>query len=267
MLQQRIITALVLVALVLVSLLSGNALYWRALISIAVLIGFWEWLRFCDIEKALPKVISYCLFGACFYALQSGFIAISIVVPALCVLWCVLLMFTLTSKFDFLHNTWLKLIVGILVLSAGGLILIEMKFLEHGALWVLCFMVSVWAADVGAYFSGKRFGKTKLAPKVSPGKTVEGLLGGVALVLLIYVPVLFYVFPFTAAALLLLTVVVSALISVGGDLFESKMKRFSGLKDSSQVLPGHGGVLDRIDSLLSGAPFFAFGLILLDYLR
>jgi len=157
------------------------------------------------------------------------------------------------------------MLIGVVVLSTSGWIIISFKSVNP--LWVLCFMVSVWAADVGAYFVGKRFGKTKLAPRVSPGKTVEGMLGGVGLMLLVYVPVLFYLFSIEAALLLLLTLVITTLVSVGGDLFESKMKRYSGLKDSSQILPGHGGILDRIDSLLSGAPFFALGLIMLGYIN
>jgi len=207
------------------------------------------------------------LFGICFYALQAGYLSLSIIVTALCGLWCALLCFTLSSKLDFLHNKVIKLLIGILVLSAGGLIVIELKTLPSGPLWILCFMASVWAADVGAYFVGKRFGKTKLAPQVSPGKTVEGMFGGVAFMLLVYVPTLFYLFDFKAALLLLVTLVITTLVSVGGDLFESKMKRYSGLKDSSQILPGHGGILDRIDSLLSGAPFFALGLLMLGYIN
>jgi len=267
MLKQRVITAIVLVTLVLISLFLNNPIYWRALITVSVLIGFWEWIRFCQIETPLMKAFSYALFGLCVYALQARVIPISLIVPILCVLWGVLICFTMTDKLDFLHNRFIKLLIGILVLSTSGLIVIELKYLPFGPFWILCFMVSVWAADVGAYFVGKRFGKTKLAPRVSPGKTVEGLLGGLGLMLLVYVPVLFYLFSIHVALLLLVTLLITALVSVGGDLFESKMKRFSGLKDSSGILPGHGGVLDRIDSLLSGAPFFALGLIVLGYLH
>ena len=121
--------------------------------------------------------------------------------------------------------------VGIIILSSACLFVIELKELDNGPLWILLFMVCVWAADVGAYFVGKRFGKTKLAPKVSPGKTVEGLLGGVALALLVCVPVLFYYFSSSQALWLLATVVVTVLVSVLGDLFESKMKRWGVLED------------------------------------
>ena len=267
MLKQRIFTAIVLVVVVLTALFLNNPLFWRALINIAVLIGFWEWLRFCAITKMIAKMIAYGVFGGCLYLLQSGYIAVEIVVYSACVLWLLLLTFTMTNKLDFFHNSVSKLLLGIAVLSSSGWIIIEFKSIAYGPWWVLCFMACVWAADVGAYFVGKRFGKTKLAPQVSPGKTVEGMLGGVALMLLVYVPVLFYLFNVKAALLLLMTLVITTVVSVGGDLFESKMKRYSGLKDSSQILPGHGGVLDRIDSLLSGAPFYALGLILLGYIN
>lgn len=266
MLKQRIITALVLVTIVMLALFANNPLYWRALISLTVLAGFYEWLKFCGINTIVLKAVAYALFGGCLYVLQNGYIPMSVIISLACALWAVLLLFTMTEGFDFLHNKWLKLLIGFAVLSVAGYLVIEFKSLVHGPMWLLCFMVSIWAADVGAYFVGKRFGKTKLAPKVSPGKTIEGFCGGLVLVLVIYLPVLFMNFDAQSASLLLLTVVLTAIVSVGGDLFESKLKRHAGLKDSSSLLPGHGGVLDRIDSLLSGAPVFAAGLLLLGFL-
>ncbi len=266
MLKQRIITALVLVAIVMSALFAPQAVFWRALISLVVILGFYEWLRFCAIDNWLLQGLSFVVFAVCFYLMQAGYVSMGFVIPAACVLWVVLLIFTVSDVLDVLHRTELKLPLGIVVLSTAGWLIIEFKKIDNGALWILCFLFSVWAADVGAYFAGKRFGKTKLAPKVSPGKTIEGLLGGLILVLLIFTPILYSQFDLKAASLLLLTVTVTALVSVGGDLFESKLKRYAGLKDSSQILPGHGGILDRVDSLLSGAPVFAAGLLMLGYL-
>jgi len=266
MLKQRIITAVILVAIVMAALFSPQPIFWRGLISLVVIVGFYEWLKFCQIEKGLPMGLSYGAFALCFYLMQVGYLSISFVVLTACILWVALLIFTVTDALDIIHQTWFKLPIGIMLLSSSGWLVIEFKELHNGALWILCFFLSVWAADIGAYFVGKRFGKTKLSPKVSPGKTVEGLLGGLALVLFIFTPILFSNFSVKAASLLLLTILVTALISVGGDLFESKLKRHVGLKDSSQILPGHGGILDRIDSLLSGAPIFAAGLLWLGYL-
>lgn len=266
MLKQRIITAIILVVIVLAALFAPNPVFWRGLISLVVLVGFYEWLKFCAITSPVLTLISYGLFGGCLTLMQIGFVPLEVVIPLACFLWLILLAFTMSDRLNVLHQTWIKLSIGVIVLSSAGWLIIEFKELENGPYWILCFLVSVWAADVGAYFIGKKFGKTKLAPKVSPGKTVEGLLGGLFLVLVIYIPVLFSIFDPQAAVLLLATVVVTALVSVGGDLFESKLKRYVNLKDSSQILPGHGGILDRIDSLLSGAPAFASGLLLLGYL-
>jgi len=266
MLKQRIITALILVAIVMSALFTPNPIFWRGLISLVVIFGFFEWLKFCAIEQVWAKVLSYSAFGICFYLMQSGSISMSLVVPIVCILWLVLLVFTVTDGLNLIHQTWLKLPIGIAILSTSGWLIIEFKEIENGPLWILCFLFTIWAADVGAYFVGKKFGKTKLAPKVSPGKTIEGLFGGLALVLVIFTPILFIQFDTKAALLLLLTVLMTAFVSVGGDLFESKLKRYAGLKDSSQLLPGHGGVLDRIDSILSGSSVFAAGLLWLGYL-
>ncbi len=266
MLKQRIITALILVAIVMACLFASNPIYWQALITLVVILGFYEWLRFCQVESWGLKALSYTAFAASLYVMKLAVFPMNIVVVLACVLWLVLLIFTVSEALDFLHSKWFKLPIGLMVLSTAGWLIVEFRQLENGALWLLCFFFSVWAADVGAYFVGKKFGKTKLAPKVSPGKTIEGLLGGLGLVLILFAPILFTQFEIGDATLLLVTVLVTAFVSVGGDLFESKLKRYAGLKDSSQILPGHGGILDRIDSLLSGAPVFAAGLLLLDLL-
>ena len=149
-----------------------------------------------------------------------------------------------------------------------------MLFLRDVGPWVLLtFAVIVWVADIAAYFAGKRFGRHKLAPAISPGKTVEGVIGG-----LCAVAVYFFLWRWLAAQLpggvgldllqgqgmgLLAVFLLLALDSVMGDLFESWMKRGAGLKDSSNLLPGHGGVLDRIDALTATLPLASLYLILL----
>ena len=266
MLKQRIITALILVAILLVALMVPNPIFWRLFISIALFIGFWEWLSFCkvtDLAKAIPYYVLFVLF---FAALQTGVIPMYWLVAISCLFWILLLCFTFKDVLTAFHVPWIKALIGIWVLSTSGYFVIELKSIENGALWILCMMIAIWAADVGAYFVGRRFGKTKLAPSISPGKTVEGLVGGLVLVLVLFVPLIVVNFDTKKASLLILTVLITALLSVCGDLFESKLKRYANLKDSSQILPGHGGVLDRIDSLLAGVPFFMFGLFLLGIL-
>ena len=123
----------------------------------------------------------------------------------------------------------------------------------------------VWGADSGAYFVGRKFGRKKLAPNVSPNKSVEGLYGGVVTSMLIVIAVALLYLEMTWPELILfLTLsVITVFSSVLGDLFESMIKRRAGIKDSGRILPGHGGVLDRIDSLLAAAPIFAAGIAVL----
>jgi phosphatidate cytidylyltransferase len=116
----------------------------------------------------------------------------------------------------------------------------------------------VSAADIGAYFAGRRFGRHKLAPQISPGKTWEGVLGGSVSVMLVAYGIA-ATFGFSRGGFVVLSAVVFV-ASVVGDLTESLYKRGAGLKDSGFILPGHGGVLDRIDSLLAAAPFYVLGL-------
>jgi phosphatidate cytidylyltransferase len=134
----------------------------------------------------------------------------------------------------------------------------------HGEFLILLLLIIIWAADIGAYFSGRYFGRTKLAPVISPNKTWEGVIGGVvlasitALLLTYYTPGLE-----TAAGPVAILVAATVLTSVGGDLFISIHKRTMNLEDCGKIFPGHGGVLDRFDSLLAGVPFFALGIWIL----
>ena len=131
--------------------------------------------------------------------------------------------------------------------------------LEQGAAMTIALLVVVWSADTFAYLAGRRFGKRKLAPSISPGKTIEGLAGGLAGAgLLAFLAAIYALDLSTAQTLMwLMASLVAALFSVVGDLFESRLKRRAGVKDSGGLLPGHGGVLDRIDGLLAAAPVFA----------
>jgi phosphatidate cytidylyltransferase len=151
-----------------------------------------------------------------------------------------------------------KLVIGLLILLPAWQGLVLIKQWELGNWLILSVMVLVWGADIGAYFSGKAFGKRKLAPKVSPGKSWEGLYGGLVASLLITAVVgIFRSWSFSQFFFCLIGAAIVVLISVVGDLTESMFKRKSGIKDSSNLLPGHGGVLDRIDSLTAAIPVFA----------
>lgn len=135
---------------------------------------------------------------------------------------------------------------------------------DIGGVWLFYVLLLVWGADIGAYFSGRAWGRRKLAPAVSPGKSWEGVLGGMTVTLML--ALLFAIWQGLGVAgglgLVVVTAVVT-LVSVLGDLLESMLKRFRGIKDSSNLLPGHGGVLDRIDSLTAAVPLFALLSLLL----
>jgi phosphatidate cytidylyltransferase len=153
--------------------------------------------------------------------------------------------------------------VGLLVTLAAWLALVVIRDQPGGATWVLWLMLLVWSADIGAYFAGRSFGRLKLAPHVSPGKTWEGVFGGASVSLAVALLMLAAMGAMGALALWWVPVVLLlAAVSVFGDLFESVLKRQRGVKDSGSLLPGHGGVLDRIDSLVAVLPVFALLLSL-----
>ncbi|MEQ1558357.1 MAG: phosphatidate cytidylyltransferase [Methyloglobulus sp.] len=157
------------------------------------------------------------------------------------------------------QKAWL----GWFVLLSAWLFLVRLRAL-YGAEMAMYFLILIWAADISAYFVGKKFGTTKLAPEISPGKTLVGFYGALLSAVICGVVLsLIYQFPIMNASDFVLLSVFTVLISVYGDLFFSVVKRQSGVKESGSILPGHGGILDRIDSLIAAAPFFYAGIYLI----
>jgi phosphatidate cytidylyltransferase len=154
-------------------------------------------------------------------------------------------------------------VAGLVVLVPAWLALSQLH--AHNPLFMLFLLLLVVAADVGAYFAGRRFGRHKLAPRVSPGKTWEGVGGGVVgATIVAIIGALWLHMPFLLFIALCVVVVFASIV---GDLTESLFKRHAGLKDSGNLLPGHGGVLDRVDSITAAAPVFLVGLQALGLLR
>lgn len=162
------------------------------------------------------------------------------------------------KRLRFVTRPLFSIPAGLVVGWAAWMALVVIRDQPGGANWVLWMLILVWGADIGAYFAGRRFGRRKLAPRVSPGKTWEGLLGGLALSLSAALLLLVPMGAFSLAWVPLVVLLVG--ISVFGDLFESVLKRTRGVKDSGALLPGHGGALDRIDSVVAVLPVFALVL-------
>lgn len=260
MLKQRIITALILLPIALCGffLLEGSA--FALFIGLVVSLGAWEWARLAGFE-AQPARVAYAVAVALLLFLMHLVPGVAPWVLGAAVLWWGLATF-LVLTYPRTSEQWSgavpKLLIGLLILLPAWQGLVFIKQLPLGNGLIMAVMVLVWGADIGAYFSGKAFGKRKLAPQVSPGKSWEGVYGGLALSLVITVVVgLVRDWSFGQTLLGLLGAAIVVFISVVGDLTESMFKRQSGIKDSSNLLPGHGGVLDRIDSLTAAIPVFA----------
>lgn len=268
MLKTRVITALVLMALLLPSIFLLPQASWAILVAAFIGVAAWEWgallgwsgrarrilggltallctglaLRFPDALGAGQAVDPAQTWVLAFYGVSALF-------------WCLLIPLWLRKKWA-LGGGVVGVLVGAVVLLPTWLAMVQLRILGPAVL--LAIFAVVWMADIAAYFSGKAFGKRKLAPSISPGKTWEGAAGA-AVGVVIYGVVVRAAFALDVPALplwILLLLGVTA-ISIIGDLYESLLKRKAGIKDSSNVLPGHGGVLDRIDSLTSTLPVVA----------
>jgi phosphatidate cytidylyltransferase len=268
MLKTRIITALVLLGLVLPCLFYLSQAHWALLVAAFIGVGAWEWgafLRWSEVRRRLLGVIvaAACAgisliapeaIGAGSAAAYSAPWVIATYTLA-AFFWCLLIPFWLRTRWA-LGTGVAGLLTGLVVLFPTWLAMVQLRI--PGPAILLALFAVVWTADVAAYFSGKAFGKNKLAPNISPGKTWEGAIGAVIGVIVYGLTIRFTTgyaplsLPLWVLALILVTAV-----SIIGDLYESMLKRQAGIKDSSNVLPGHGGVLDRIDSLTSTMPIIA----------
>jgi len=252
--KQRIITAVIaLLALLLVLFLVPE---WAALAFIVVVMlgGAWEWSAFLGTSSRAGRLIYVAVIAALLAAVSLLAVDVTLVLQAAMLWWVIALIWTFF--FPTAIPVAVRWLVGALVLVPLYLALILLYSADP--LILLFALLIVWVADSGAFFAGKTMGRVKLAPQISPGKTWEGVIGGLVAVVLLtllrstWVETDLTVFiPFCLAV---------ACVSVVGDLTVSMFKRTAGLKDSGSLFPGHGGVLDRIDSVAAAAPLFALGL-------
>jgi len=272
MLRNRLITAAILIPLVVAGIFTLPPHLFAWVVGLLVLIGGREMGQLGGLRHPLMLAAYVAIIALGMWGMQKAFTA----VEGQPLLLLVSVFWLLMTAALIMWRKPLQLVQGPrpLVLLGGGVLLVMAWFAvlalhqrsETGPALVLFLFVLVWVADSGAYFAGRAFGRRKLAPMVSPGKTWAGAAGAFSGALacawilhaleLVSIPL---------PELILLCLLVTA-ISIGGDLFESLLKRQAGVKDSGSLLPGHGGVLDRIDSLISAAPVFALGLGVLELL-
>lgn len=273
MLRQRILTALVLIPLVVFGILYLDNRVFATLFAVVILVGAFEMARLANLE-GLPTIAMFVLAvaGLLWLAWWSQQALHLVSLQWGMAIWWLAVTATLLARRRELQRVHEKrpavLLLGSLVLVTAWISIVRLHAASaDGPVWVLCLFLLTWVADSGAYFAGRAFGKAKLSPFVSPGKTWAGAAGAAAGAV-VFAGVLWFSGIGGSAALpglLLLSLLVTA-VSVGGDLWESRLKREAGVKDSGSLLPGHGGVLDRIDSLLAAAPVFALGVGLIGVL-
>jgi len=263
MLKTRVLTGCILGALLLLGLFLLPPVWAVLAFGLVFLIGAWEWAGFGALGSAVARAVytlSIALALFLSWRWSETFAHLIILLSAACA-WWVIALFWLTFAPAW-NRPMLTLVCGLAVLAPAFVALTRMQIstagFARGPLIVLWLVLMVCAADIGAYFAGRAFGRRKLAPRVSPGKTWEGAVGGLAMVAVVAGGgALYFGLPPLVGVVFGCAV---GIFSVIGDLTESMFKRAAALKDSGTLLPGHGGLLDRIDSVTAAAPLYALGL-------
>ena len=273
MLKQRVITAVLIVVALLAAIAGLSPSQLSLVFAAIVLLAAWEWSDLSGLQGLPARLLYAAGIGGLIAAtaMHLGFydslnpLPVRDVLVAGCLWWAIALLWV--KSYPASAGLWgsrlMRLFIGVLVLLPTWVALSYLRAMQNGAWMIVMLVALVAAADIGAYFFGKAFGKAKLAPAVSPGKSWAGFWGGV-LCSLSLMAVLWLVWPAGMPVGLLPMLMVAAitvLASVLGDLLESMIKRHRGIKDSSHILPGHGGIMDRVDSLTAASPVFALGLM------
>lgn len=274
MLKDRLITAAIAIAIVLIALWLLPSWLLVVVFAVVALIAAFEWSRLCgfaetaivDLPVLGPMGRDAVVFLAAIVLGMLGALALLdyplvLLIPV--VAWWALTLGEVMSGTRVFGRPLGSAIMGWVAIVGCFFALAHLVTAGSNGRWlILCLLLVIWVADSGAYFAGRQFGKTKLAPSLSPGKSVEGVVGGLAAAVVVAIVTGLVLWGGFDKAIFGWTIlcVLTALISVLGDLVESREKRAAGVKDSGDILPGHGGMADRIDSLLAGASFFALGM-------
>tara|TARA_B100001750_G_scaffold218950_1_gene205487 strand:- start:791 stop:1642 length:852 start_codon:yes stop_codon:yes gene_type:complete len=282
-LKQRIITAIILALIFITATVFLSSFSYSLFVTIVVLAASWEWCAFIGLAKQVAKVSYLATLGSMIIALYFflGIVPESLVINSyragiilgLGILFWVLTFFMLKgypSNSDRWNNKSKIALMGLMALIPTWVGIVQIKYLNPQGFLLLGMVVMVAAADIGAYFVGKRIGKNRLAPSLSPNKTWEGVLGGFAACLLVGILLIWllhsYLITLSNGQILILVLLslVVMLFDVIGDLLESMLKRNRDLKDSGKILPGHGGILDRVDGLLAVTPIFVLTFLIIE---
>lgn len=266
MLKSRVITAVILLVLLLLVLFVLPDGWWAGMVVLMVMQGTLEWSKLAKltgksayIYSALTLIVALALvwFDA-YHSEEEQLVPHLAIYGISALLWLIIVPTWMIAAWR-VENKLLMCLTGWAVLLPTGLAMLDLHAISP---WVLLLLMAlVWIADIGAYFSGRRFGKHKLAPSISPGKTWEGVVGGM-LGVSVYMLIIYAIIPIAALPFMLVAAWWWVGLAVIGDLFESAIKRQADVKDSGNLLPGHGGLLDRIDALTSTLPLAAMVIML-----
>lgn len=270
MLMKRILTAIVLIPLIFAAIIWMQPVYFSIGLGVIILIGAWEWSGFLKMRQCYQRVfyvVSVAL-GMFFFMLDFTPIANFLLLITAVLIWIwaffAVICYQRAGGGAGFQSPVICAVTGWIILIATWLSITLLKSnATFGPAWLILLLVIIWGADSGGFFVGRMFGKKTLCSRVSPKKTWAGFWGGVTLSMIIAVVGAFLLsLNFLQSIDFLLLALITVLFSVAGDLGVSLLKRLSGIKDSGKFFPGHGGVLDRLDSIAAGAVVFVLGLLL-----
>jgi phosphatidate cytidylyltransferase len=285
MLLQRIITAIILAPLAALAVFKLPPIYFSLVWGLFILLAAWEWANLSGIANIFMRILFLFILTCSMAFIEYWTVFLEIIaeefnwlevkkqsgilewVMAFPVLWWFWTMLRIRNKAGVMlkkeQKPARKALIGWIILLTAWMAFARLRNF-YGAEFAMYFLLLIWGADIAAYFTGKKYGKTKLSPEISPGKTVEGMYGALASALVFGILLgLYSQFPIVIILDFIMLSILTVLISIYGDLFVSLLKRQRGVKDSGSLLPGHGGVLDRLDSIIAGAPFFYSGVLLI----
>jgi phosphatidate cytidylyltransferase len=272
--RRRWLTALILLPLLVLALLKGGLVFFVVVVLVANALGHWEFLGMFQAEADKPRRLKAVLLGSLIllsfctahpnnqWCAPSGILFGDPAIVLFVLFWCLFILFL----FYLLSYEHIAQVGQNLAIDTLGLLylpfllghLIWLRFLMDGEWWVLWFLMVIFSGDTAAYYVGRILGETKLYPAVSPGKTWAGVVGGLAASLAVGMAAGKWLLPEVGGPALAALAVVLAVAGLLGDLFESMLKRQAQVKDASKLLPGHGGMLDRLDSILFSAPVLVY---------